>query len=154
MPNWYLNVLRGGPDKQTRKPFGDVATVGLVARRVAKLDAWLHHPLSVEDLVRWFWSKRAVSWREYVFAAALACVLPILALGIEWCLTWQNQVSLVRHFGLPDFGNIIGWMAIPALISFLAFLPFLRYPVCCRVVAVFLSLAWILILFRGELAVH
>jgi len=25
--NWYLNILKGGPDKKTRKPLGDVATV-------------------------------------------------------------------------------------------------------------------------------
>ena len=27
MMNWYLNVLKGGPDKKTKKPLGDVATV-------------------------------------------------------------------------------------------------------------------------------
>lgn len=27
MTSWYLHILKGGPDKKTKKPLGDVATV-------------------------------------------------------------------------------------------------------------------------------
>jgi hypothetical protein len=27
MNNWYLNILKGGPEKKTKKPLGDVALV-------------------------------------------------------------------------------------------------------------------------------
>jgi hypothetical protein len=122
--------------------------------RVATISAWLHHPISTEGMLGWWSLKRAIRWRDYLFAGLLAYLLPFLALGIEWCLTWQNQLSLVRHFGLPNLGNILGWMAIPALVSFLVYLPLLRYPVRCRVAAIFVCLVWIVVLLSGEAVVH
>jgi hypothetical protein len=126
----------------------------LVSMRVATTSAWLHHPISTEGILRWWFLKRAICWRDYLFAGLLAYLLPFLALGVEWCLTWHNQLSLVRYFGLPNLGNILGWMGIPALVSFLVFLPLLRYPVRCRVAAIFVCLTWIVVLLSGEAAVH
>jgi hypothetical protein len=122
--------------------------------RVATIRAWLHHPISTEGMLSWWFLKRAICWRDYLFAGLLSYLLPFLALGIESGLTWQNQLSLVRHFGLPNPGNILGWMAIPALVSFLVYLPLLRHPVRCRVAAILVCLVWIVVLFIGEAAVH
>jgi len=110
--------------------------------------------MTVREMLRWWSLKRAISWREYLIAGLLAYLLPVLGLGIEWCLTWHNKLSIIGHFGLPNLGNIMELMAVPALSSFLVFLPLLRYPVRCRVAAVFVSLVWIVFLFSGEAAVH
>jgi len=122
--------------------------------RVAAITAWLHHPISTEAMLRGWSLKRAICWRDYLIAGLLAYLLPFLALGIEWCLMWQNKLSLILHFGMPNLGNIIELMAIPGLISFLLFLPLLRYPVRCRVAAILVCLVWIALLFSGEAAVH
>jgi hypothetical protein len=122
--------------------------------RIAAITAWLHHPISAGGTLRWWSLKRAISWREYLFSGLLAYLLPFVALGIEWCLTWQNKLSMTLHFGLPDLRNIMGLMAIPGLISYLVFLPLLRYPVRCRVAAILVCLVWIVLLFSGEAAVH
>src|SRR4051812_27277082 len=122
--------------------------------RVAVITAWLHQPISTEAMLRWWSLKRVICWRDYLIAGLLAYLLPFLALGVEWCLTWQNKLSLTRHFGLPNLGNIMELMAIPALISFLVFLPLLRYPVRCRVAAILVCVVWMVLLFSGEAAVH
>jgi hypothetical protein len=121
---------------------------------VSAIHGWLHHPITSKGLLRWWSSKREISWRDYLFAALLAYLLAFLALAIEWCLTWHNQVSMVRHFGLPNIGNIMGWMTIPALLSYLVYLRLMRYLVRCRVAAIFLCVVWIIILLTGEEAVH
>jgi len=62
---------------------------------------------------------------------------------------------MAGRFGLPPFGEarLWLWMAIPASITFLIFLPFLRYPVRCRVAAVLVCLAWVMFMLSTEVAV-
>ena len=62
---------------------------------------------------------------------------------------------MAGRFGLPLFldATLWLWMAIPVSIKFLIFLPFLRYPVRCRVAAVLVCLAWIVFLLSTEVAV-
>jgi hypothetical protein len=123
---------------------------------VKRISAWLRQPIKVEDISRWWSIKRPrVGWRDYLLAAALAYLLPLLALGIEWVLTWQHQLFMAGRLGLPLFGDatLWLWLAIPTSITFLIFLPFLRYPVRCRVAAVLVCAAWIVFLLSGEAGV-
>jgi hypothetical protein len=72
-------------------------------------------------------SKPGLGWHHYLLAALFAYSLPWLAILIEMSLTWGTQVHLAGHFGvlLPNFQTCL-WMAIPAAISFLILLPFMR----------------------------
>ena len=96
-----------------------------------------------------------MGWRDYVLAAALAYVLPLLALGLEWLLTWQHQLFMAGRPGPSPFGYGSFWlcMLIPATVTFLIFLPFLRYPIRCRLAAVLVCLAWLLFMLSTEVAV-
>jgi hypothetical protein len=125
-----------------------------------RISAWLHRPVDLVDISRlWSLKRPRVYWQDYLFALFLAFLLPVLCLGIEWILTWPHQLFVARHLamqsGPADSGEAIGWlwMALPPVITFLVFIPLLRYPVRCRFAAMVVCLIWIVFWLSGEAGV-
>ena len=114
---------------------------------------WLNHPIRFEEIRR-CWSLKIpnLHWYQYFSAALLIYLLPFLSIGIEWALTWRHQLRMAGYLGTTPLGNPEIWltMAIPASITFLIFLPLLRYPVRRWLAVILVCLAWVLFLLSGE----
>jgi hypothetical protein len=118
--------------------------------------SWLHYPIRPEDISRlWSLKRPPLHWSQYFLTVLLIYFLPFLSLAIEWAITWRHQLRMAAYVGTAQLMNPVFWMmmAIPATITFLIFLPLLRYPVRRWMVAIIVCLAWMVFLLSGEASV-
>ena len=90
-----------------------------------------------------------VRWPEYFGALLLAYLIPWLAvLLLDTLSVVCGSAPLVLEALIyRSIFTVMAWMAVPALITFLMLLPFVRYRDVRRFIAGLLFLAWVLVAF-------
>jgi hypothetical protein len=113
---------------------------------------FLHRQISFHEIWGWLSRRQVVAWHHYMSAAVVAYLLPWCAVFVETALTWRHQMHLAMHFGFPRFVDPVVWlwMVVPAAITFVILLPFIRYPISRRIVSICIVFGWILFLLLNE----
>jgi hypothetical protein len=77
---------------------------------------------------------------DYLKAAAIAYLVPWLALCFQSAFAWWRPLLLVG-IDIP----LLLWMTVPATMNFALLLPFLRSQIASRLVAAILLVGWIML---------
>ena len=98
-----------------------------------------------------------MKWFDYVIAALISYALVWLAVFLEMAWLWERVLAQIRrsHYspaGLLIVSNPIAWLwlILPAAVSFLTLLPFLRFPRPRWMAFIGLCVGWIYILSLAE----
>jgi hypothetical protein len=87
-------------------------------------------------------------WFHYVIAVIVAYSLPWLAIMLSPFLSERGVNDVVSNYRGDESNHPIIWigMLVPAAITFLILLPFLRFPMRRRLAFVGVCLGWILLI--------
>jgi hypothetical protein len=88
---------------------------------------------------------------DYLLNALIAYLLPWLAVLVEMVLTWGQQIQLATHGIGPFFSPYAYlWMMIPAVITFLILVPFIRRPTRRWAACGCIFLGWMLLMLLNQ----
>ncbi|HWD93574.1 MAG TPA: hypothetical protein VG938_14630 [Verrucomicrobiae bacterium] len=97
-------------------------------------------------------ARPSLRWSDYLLAALIAYLIPLLAVFLQPGFTNRYEVFLGRE--LFHDARAWLWMLVPAAIDFAILLPFLKSPGSKRAAAVFLLFAWVCIILSTSMKMH
>ena len=99
---------------------------------------------------------RRLSWRDYLGAAGMSLLMPLLVVGLQSVIVMGRghrlDFAMLSRIDVAVLSSIEfwAWTAAIVLVSFLVLLPFLRLPLWRRIVFVGVCAAWTWIALASE----
>ncbi len=113
----------------------------------------LNREIKPQEIKQWLLVKQPINWKHYCLAGLGAYLLTGIAFIIETFLSWNKVLRSISHWHseMP----MLGWhfyliFGIPAAISYVLLLPFLRFPNQRRIAMVAIVISWTYFLYTNH----
>jgi len=100
--------------------------------------------------------ERRLFWRDYLGAAGMALLMPLLVAGLQSVMVMGRGhrfgFAMLNRIDIAALSTVEfwAWTAAMIVVSFLVFLPFLRFPLYRRIVFLGVCAAWTWIALASE----